>query len=364
MKQNKPVILFGAGQTGMKALEYYGWENIYCYVDKHKAGLYFCGIPVISIDDLQKIKFDYRIIISTAPDSFEEIKQELDRAGIQGAVLYNPDYGKTYKKNPRLEKFKNMHKGKRCFLIGNGSSLRTEDLEIIDRHKDITFASNRIFKIYKSTNWRPDYYFAGDQRYIIQNLDDIIAEKENKFIVYTKEYITPDILSKLIDVKDLYLIKARYLQYDSENNKLLPFYEDLNEPYPSFSEDPSMFVYEGFSITYLMMQWAAYMGFSKLFLLGVDHNFKLTRNYFEKFIPSQEVPGEIANDHFSTNYFKKDELINIADLQSSTQAYGKAEQYSIENGFRIYNATRGGNLEVFERVDFNVLMNNKSQVGD
>jgi hypothetical protein len=115
-------------------------------------------------------------------------------------------------------------------------------------------------------------------------------------------------------------------------------------------------VYEGFTITYLMMQWAAYMGFSELFLLGVDHNFKLTRNYFEQFVPSQIVPDEMANDHFSTNYFKKDELVGFADMQSSEQAYKKAEQYSRERGFRIYNATRGGNLEVFERIDFDELM--------
>ena len=36
-------------------------------------------------------------------------------------------------------------------------------------------------------------------------------------------------------------------------------------------------------------------------------------------------------------------------------AYIKAEEYSQNSEFKIYNATRGGKLEVFERVDFDEL---------
>ena len=36
-------------------------------------------------------------------------------------------------------------------------------------------------------------------------------------------------------------------------------------------------------------------------------------------------------------------------------AFEFAEEYSKEHGFRIYNATRGGALEAFERVDFDSL---------
>ena len=36
-------------------------------------------------------------------------------------------------------------------------------------------------------------------------------------------------------------------------------------------------------------------------------------------------------------------------------AYQAAEKYAEEHGIKIYNATRGGRLEVFERVDFDSL---------
>lgn len=40
-----------------------------------------------------------------------------------------------------------------------------------------------------------------------------------------------------------------------------------------------------------------------------------------------------------------------------TLAYQSAKQYANQHDFKIYNATRGGKLEIFERVDFNDLFN-------
>ena len=41
------------------------------------------------------------------------------------------------------------------------------------------------------------------------------------------------------------------------------------------------------------------------------------------------------------------------DLQLA--GYQKAKQYADAHGIKIYNATRGGKLEVFPRVDFDSL---------
>jgi hypothetical protein len=43
-------------------------------------------------------------------------------------------------------------------------------------------------------------------------------------------------------------------------------------------------------------------------------------------------------------------------LQSQKEYYEGAERYSRNHGFRIYNATRGGELEAFERVDFDAVL--------
>jgi hypothetical protein len=42
-------------------------------------------------------------------------------------------------------------------------------------------------------------------------------------------------------------------------------------------------------------------------------------------------------------------------MELMMNSYRRTEEYSRGHGFRIYNATRGGALEIFERADFDKL---------
>ena len=57
------------------------------------------------------------------------------------------------------------------------------------------------------------------------------------------------------------------------------------------------------------------------------------------------------NDHF----YKKVEKFYTFDYDSVKKSYEKAKEFTEAHGIKIYNATRGGKLEVFERVDFDTL---------
>ena len=69
----------------------------------------------------------------------------------------------------------------------------------------------------------------------------------------------------------------------------------------------------------------------------------------------EHLQALLLNSAGSDQYIKENEKRNIPQLHNSLQAYKKAEIYSRRNDFRIFNATRGGKLEVFERVDFDSL---------
>lgn len=58
-----------------------------------------------------------------------------------------------FKEGRRLKKLKNIHLGKRCFIIGNGPSLKAEDLSKLYKNNEITFAFNRIYHIFDQTKW-------------------------------------------------------------------------------------------------------------------------------------------------------------------------------------------------------------------
>jgi len=55
-----------------------------------------------------------------------------------------------------LKRFKDIHKGEECFIVGTGPSLTKDDIELI-RGK-YSFGVNTLYKIYDQIDWRADYY--------------------------------------------------------------------------------------------------------------------------------------------------------------------------------------------------------------
>ncbi len=223
----------------------------------------------------------------------------------------------------RLAVFKNKYAGKRCFLIGNGPSLTPEDLEKLYQNKELSFACNRIYLIYDKTNWRPDFYFLIDG-YTYEHNKGWIKRKGQ--ISFVKDYIGIE-----ADITDDNVFLLR--------NRDFRFYPD----FPPFSEDITKTFYGGRTTMYQMLQAAAYMGFKKIYLLGVDFSW-----------------GEDGRGaHFDENYGNKDTYVIASKHKNELEhAYIAAKRFAETHNIKIYNATRGGHLEVFERVDFDDIFKN------
>ena len=93
------------------------------------------------------------------------------------------------------------------------------------------------------------------------------------------------------------------------------------------------------------------MGFSEIYLLGVDFDYTPTVGH--------------RNAHFCDEYTQKEESVGLVDLanidkvfnyQNALYEFEVAKKVAGETGKKIYNATRGGKLEVFERVEFDSLL--------
>lgn len=230
----------------------------------------------------------------------------------------------VWKGRKRIESYHNRYLGKRCFIIGNGPSLRVEDLEKLKG--EITFGTHRIYTLFGNTSWRPSFYFAQDYKMIKEDSDSISAiSSKEKFIGMVPWYKYPHIQG------------ATFAHIN-----LKPFYP---EP-PEFSDNVSKEFYEGMTVTYMCLQFAAYMGFSEIYLLGMDHNYSIEMN------PDGSIKmTEGIKDHFSSD----DICTNVPQTYKSTLAYYAARKYADQHNVKIINATRGGKLEVFERVDFDTL---------
>ena len=242
---------------------------------------------------------------------------------IKIANIRNLFLEKSYEEYNGLVKFKGLHNNRRCFLIGNGPSLKLEDLDKLYQYGDICFATNMIYKIFSKTKWRPDYYVASDMA---------VLEKYGEQI-------------KQIDISCAFIGNRRTGFWDGFDDSKFHVFNDyrcLEMDIPSFSDDITYCVYSYYTVMYSCLQIAIYMGFNEIYLLGVDANYN---GY-----------ASDVNNHFTDNYYDKSDRQRIpVDIIKHFRAYQVAEHYAMEHGVKIYNATRGGKLEVFERVNFDSL---------
>ena len=101
-----------------------------------------------------------------------------------------------------------------------------------------------------------------------------------------------------------------------------------------------------------MLQLAVYMGFKKIYLLGMDFTFSV-----EKTIEGNTIMNDIINHNSIIEKVEKElfDFQYFAEIDDQLLGYQAAKRYADAHGIKIYNATRGGKLEVFERVNFDTL---------
>jgi hypothetical protein len=154
--------------------------------------------------------------------------------------------------NWKLRSLQNRHCGGRCFIIGNGPSLTMTDLEQL--RDEVTFASNKIYLAFKMTSWRPTYYVLEDNHMIEQHHEEI------RHHLSCPKFVTDQ-------WRHLFRGQRRVIWYPRR-------YAKENE-FPRFSDNACDAVYCGYMVTYISLQLAYFMGFTQVYLIGVDFNYSL-----------------------------------------------------------------------------------------
>ncbi len=248
----------------------------------------------------------------------------------------------------KVKRFHNQYEEKRCFVVGNGPSLKVSDL---DRLKDeITFGCNSIYAVYESTIWRPTFYFAWDTLFC----ETEMSEKEGvKRLLSGCKAMFSTIMREGFrfrdekDIEGLFFVRAK--------NE-----EDEETGLPRFSEDCSKQVYISGTVSYFMLQMAVYMGFQEIYLLGIDASYSM------KCGEGGTLDWEASSNNmdllkkeekkYTKKITEKYSYANMTDMvRQQMLGYEAAKKYAEMNEIKIYNATRGGKLEVFQRVEFESL---------
>ncbi|MEE9215351.1 MAG: 6-hydroxymethylpterin diphosphokinase MptE-like protein [Thermodesulfobacteriota bacterium] len=245
--------------------------------------------------------------------------------------------GLPVKYNPKLASLKNIHR-ERCFIIGNGPSLKISDLEKLKN--EITFSSNKIYLAFKYTDWRPTYYSLEDSSFArnhwneIKNIDNTVK-------------ILPDIL-------DFFMPRIKTaIYYNLKWERLWDVEFNYPEP-PKFSTNALECIYAGCTVTYTLLQLAFFMGIREIYLIGMDFNYNIPDD-----VKIDENGAYISNgtenNHFVPDYLEPGDLWSKPRIHMMKKSMVAANEEYLKNDGKIWNATRGGNLEIFSRVDFDSL---------
>ena len=125
---------------------------------------------------------------------------------------------------------------------------------------------------------------------------------------------------------------------------------DRRAGFPVFSMNPARVLWIGGTVTYICLQLALDMGFKEIYLLGMDHNYSRPE-HVQSVGDVWTSHGDDPN-HFHPQYFGAGYRWHDPQVARMEAAYRKAREVCTAHGATVFNATPGGQLEVFERVDY------------
>lgn len=226
----------------------------------------------------------------------------------------------------RLAALKDVHKGKRAFIIGNGPSLKQTDLNKLKN--EITFGMNRIYLAFPELGFATTYICVTNDLVVEQFGHEINALPIPKFIAW----------------------RSRRHFSSASQPADLPTFVYTTYTGPRFTKDARGRIWEGATVTNLALQLAYHMGIETAILIGVDHNFT-SKGEANKTVTSE---GDDPN-HFMPNYFGKGVKWQLPDLDTSEIGYAFAREAYQKAGRQVLDATIGGKLTIFPKVDYNSL---------
>jgi glycosyltransferase involved in cell wall biosynthesis len=255
-----------------------------------------------------------------------------------------------------LHKFRAIHSGERCWIMGNGPSLRQMDLDCFA--DEIVLGSNSVYLMFDQISWRPRYHCCVDTRVLPDThleILDMLRQHAEIIGFYPSELPIYDNTGRTIDTRLLLESRPNLFYFKSRNMN------QENLPDSAFSLDLNSYLCTPNTVTIALMQIAVYMGFTDLYLIGCDTSYTIPQSVKQAGPAATDGGKEqllltsTADDdcnHFSPKYFGKGRKWHHPKTEAMIRHYGFSKQVLDEAGVSVFNATVGGNLEVFDRVDY------------
>lgn len=296
-----------------------------------------------------------------------------------------------------IKSLRDTHKGERAFILGNGPSLSAVPLSQLEA--EYTFGMNKINKIYHNTTWRPSFYYCSASP---SHRDSPIEQVKENADQGVKCILSSDYSTILGEKKNIYYTRTENL-FDSAFSQLKQSEVrsiSINQLSQYWSDAIHNKIYH-YHTMYGVIQLAAYLGFSELYLLGCDLGLEyknphmifpdaldpfryegskisflraalidrtpiksiinglvalaITNTHTNKILSS--IYNNTSNEHFTKDYI---DSLRIHDGQKVENEIVKshiaAKRICEKKNMTIYNSTPGGELEVYARKDLSSVL--------
>jgi hypothetical protein len=230
------------------------------------------------------------------------------------------------KSRKKMLRLKDSQKGKKAVILFNGPSLLRTDFSLLDGI--FTFGLNKINLISDEIDFVPSLIVAFDE----------ILNIQNSFFLKNSQH-----LNKILNYRS-------YKHLKKTGDDLIYLYHIADD---SFCYEALPALANRGSTPYITFQIAYYMGFEEIAIIGADHNF-----------PDIKPLAVVENNeedkfHFHKDYHKKGEKNQYPDKIKLDMNFRDVRLAFEEKGRKVYNATEGGHLEIFERISLKDFLEDK-----
>lgn len=228
------------------------------------------------------------------------------------------------------KKFYGKYSGKRCFILGNGPSVRDIDLSLLSG--EYVFTTNFFYKVEGNEKIKPSFHVFNDGNFFGINEKERLTDKE------LKEYYEH---IQSLDVPCFVpVVGYNYIHSNHWDEKL-----DINYVYfglpIGFCEIKDINlckVIPGInSVVQTAMMIAIYMGFSELYVLGIDGT-----------LIAVDIEKRLKNDYFDGEHHPYNESSMFIYRKGFTMRERLIEQYNVFAGFEsLYKYAESRGVKIY-----------------
>lgn len=375
IKSYKEVIIYGCGNNGLFLQWILSRNHVYIhYMCDSNEKLWRTSIHGVCCISPKQLEEHREALVIVGIYKYEEVLKKLRDYDLKKVITWNQvefllrdlkDYHDDYicyrkmllDRQPELKailtsniKFKNIHEGKRCFIIGNGPSVKSQKLALLK--DEITFTVNQMAKSPQFQQIESNYHVWADPGFFNTDLknegDYQLLEIMRSLPGYTScffpykaahEYVEKFHLNESIDVN---------------------YYSSAADVYGDELVDLTDHIRDGYTVVQYAIRLAIYMGFKEIYLLGCEcttilnvinarlGNYSTVTHCYD--IDKRE------KERARNMYMKLPMKAYYRSEQGVLEEYDIIKRYCDDHSILIFNCTPGGLLEELPRCSFDSII--------